>query len=34
VQRGVQVLSAQSRPGPMDEKAKEILFGARQYARR
>jgi GST-like protein len=33
VQRGVQVLSDLRRDG-MDDKAKEILFGATQYARR
>jgi GST-like protein len=34
VERGVQVLNEKSRSGPMDEKQKEILFGAAQYARR
>jgi GSH-dependent disulfide-bond oxidoreductase len=34
VQRGLQVLSERARSGPMDEKAKEVLFGATQYARR
>ena len=34
VERGVQVLSDRSRSGPMDEKQKEILFGATQYAKR
>ena len=34
VQRGLQVLSDQARSGPMDEKQKEMLFGATQYQRR
>ncbi|HXU58776.1 MAG TPA: glutathione S-transferase N-terminal domain-containing protein [Verrucomicrobiae bacterium] len=34
VERGVQVLSDRSRSGPMDEKQKEVLFGATQYAKR
>ena len=34
VERGVKVLSDRSRTGPMDEKQREILFGATQYARR
>ena len=34
VERGVKVLSDRSRTGPMDEKQREILFGAAQYARR
>ncbi len=35
VQRGLEVLKEERRkPGDMDEKAKEILFGAVQYARR
>jgi GST-like protein len=34
VERGVKVLSDLSRSGPMDEKQREILFGATQYAKR
>ena len=34
VQRGVQVLADRRRPGPMDEKTREMLFGAAQYVRR
>jgi len=34
VQRGLQVLADRSRTGPMDAKAKEVLFGATQYQRR
>lgn len=34
VQRGLKVLSDHQREGPMDEKQKEILFGATQYQRR
>jgi GST-like protein len=34
VQRGLQVLKDRERSGPMDEKQKEILFGATQYQRR
>jgi GST-like protein len=34
VKRGLEVLSEKSRSGPMDDKQKEILFGATQYARR
>ena len=34
VQRGLEVLNAQSRSGPMSDKEREILFGATQYARR
>lgn len=34
VKRGLDVLSDRRRKGPMDEKAKEILFGATQYKRR
>ena len=34
VERGVKVLSDHSRSGPMDEKEREILFGATQYAKR
>ena len=34
VQRGVAVLSERRRSGPMDERAKEVLFGATQYERR
>jgi GST-like protein len=34
VQRGVEVLSAQQRRGPMTDEQKEILFGAVQHAAR
>ncbi len=34
VQRGIVVLADKRRPGPMDDKQREILFGAQQYARR
>jgi GST-like protein len=34
VERGLKVLSDRQRTGPMDEKQKEILFGATQYQRR
>jgi len=34
VQRGLEVLEDQRRTGGMDDKAKEILFGATQYERR
>jgi GST-like protein len=34
VERGVALLSEHRRAGPMDEKAKEILFGAIQFAKR
>jgi GST-like protein len=34
VQRGLNVLTDLRREGPMDEKQKEILFGATQYQRR
>ena len=34
VERGVQVLADRRRAGPMDEKTKEMLFGATQYERR
>jgi GST-like protein len=34
VERGVKVLSEHTRTGPMDERQREILFGATQYARR
>jgi len=34
VQRGLQVLADRSRPGPMDARAREIMFGAEQYRRR
>ena len=34
VQRGLKVLSDHQRTGPMDEKQKEVLFGATQYQRR
>lgn len=34
VQRGLQLLADRSRSGPMDEKQREVLFGATQYQRR
>jgi hypothetical protein len=34
VQRGLQMLADKVRTAPMDDKAKEILFGATQYQRR
>lgn len=34
VQRGLQVLAAEHRAGPMDAKTREMLFGATQYKRR
>ncbi len=34
VERALEVLSDRRRPGPMDEKTKEMLFGAAQYERR
>ena len=34
VQRGVQVLADRRRAGPLDDKAREMLFGAAQYQRR
>jgi GSH-dependent disulfide-bond oxidoreductase len=34
VKRGLEVLNEKSRNGPMDDKQKEILFGATQYAKR
>ena len=34
VQRGVQVLADRRREGPIDEKAREAMFGAMQYQRR
>ncbi|MFQ5953500.1 MAG: glutathione binding-like protein [Kiloniellales bacterium] len=34
VQRGLEVLADRRRPGPIDDKAREILFGATQYQRR
>ncbi len=34
VQRGLQVLAAERRGGPMDAKTREMLFGATQYKRR
>jgi GSH-dependent disulfide-bond oxidoreductase len=34
VQRGLDVLADKRRRGPMDDKQKEVLFGARQYAKR
>jgi len=33
-QRGLKLLEGARRPGPMDEKQKEMLFGATQYAKR
>ncbi len=34
VKKGVTILADKRRPGPMDDKQREILFGAQQYARR
>jgi GST-like protein len=34
VQRGMQVLAEKRRQGPMDDKAKEVLFGQTQYTAR
>ena len=34
VQRGLQVLADRRREGPMDEKSREMMFGATQYQRR
>ncbi len=34
VERGLEVLADRRRPGPIDDKAREILFGAAQYQRR
>jgi GST-like protein len=34
VQRGLKLLADRSRSAPMDEKQREILFGATQYAKR
>ena len=34
VQRGLEVLNASSRSGPMSDKEREILFGATQYKKR
>lgn len=34
VRRGLEVLADRRRVGPMDEKAKEVLFGTTQYMRR
>jgi len=34
VQKGLQLLADKRRAGPMDDKAKEIMFGATQYQRR
>jgi GST-like protein len=34
VQRGLEVLNANSRSGPMSDKEREILFGATQYKKR
>jgi GSH-dependent disulfide-bond oxidoreductase len=34
VRKGLQLLAEKRRTGPMDDKAKEIMFGATQYQRR
>ncbi len=34
VQRGLEVLAERRRTGPIDEKAREVMFGATQYAKR
>jgi GST-like protein len=34
VQRGVEVLNAESRSGPMSDREREVLFGATQYKKR
>ena len=34
VKKGLELLAEKRRTGPMDAKAKEVLFGAAQYARR
>jgi GST-like protein len=34
VQKGLELLADKRRAGPMDDKAKEIMFGATQYQRR
>jgi len=34
VQKGLELLADKRRTGPMDDKAKEMLFGATQYAKR
>jgi GST-like protein len=34
VERGLLLLADKVRKGPMDEKAKEVMFGATQYRRR
>ena len=34
VERALQVLADRRRTGPIDDKQREILFGAQQYARR
>ncbi len=34
VQRGLAVLAEKRRQGPLDEKSREVMFGAQQYARR
>jgi GST-like protein len=34
VERGMALLSEHRRPGPMDEKTKEVLFGATQFEKR
>lgn len=34
VQRGVEVLADRRRTGPIDDRAREVMFGATQYARR
>ena len=34
VQRGMALLAEHRRPGPMDEKTKDVLFGAKQFEKR
>ncbi len=34
VKKGLELQKERKRPGPMDQKAKEVLFGATQYAQR
>ena len=34
VKKGVTILADKRRPGPMDDKQREILFGSQQYAKR
>ena len=34
VKKGVTILADRRRPGPIDEKQREVLFGAQQYAKR